>query len=109
MFTTSRKPSFRILVLACGLPIAGCSSLRAPPSPEPVHYVCDDGRQFSITFLPGASGANIEINRMRFHLQREAATELRYACDVLTFSGAGETAEVAIQDAPAYRNCRLAR
>ena len=108
MLTTARNASFRILVLACGLLFAGCSSLQAP-SPKPVHYVCDEGRQFSIAFMPDASGANIEINRMRFHLRREAAAEMRYACDVLTFTGSGDTAEVAIQDAPAYRNCRAAR
>ena len=108
MLTTARNASFRILVLACGLLFAGCSSLQAP-SPKPVHYVCDEGRQFSIAFMPDASGANIEINRMRFHLRREAAAEMRYACDVLTFTGTGETAEVAIQDAPAYRNCRAER
>ncbi len=108
MLTTARNASLRILVLACGLLFAGCSSLQAPP-PKPVRYVCDEGRQFSIAFMPDASGANIEINRMRFHLQREASVERRYACDVLTFTGTGETAEVAIQDAPVYRNCRAAR
>jgi hypothetical protein len=109
MLKTSRKTSFRILVLACGLLLAGCSSLTAPPSSKPVRYACDEGRQFSIAFLPDAGGANIEINRMRFHLRREAAAEMRYACDVLTFTGSGDTAEVAIQDAPAYRNCRAER
>ncbi len=107
MLKISRNTSFRILIMACGLTLAGCSSLQAPP--EAARYVCDEGRQFSIAFSPDASGANIEINRMRFHLRREAAAERRYACDVLTFSAAGETAEVAIQDAPAYRNCRLVR
>ena len=110
MLKTLRKASFRILVLACGLLIAGCSSLTAPPSSQPVRYVCDEGRQFSIAFLPDAGGANIEINRMRFHLRRETApTGARYACDVLAFTGSGDTAEVAIQDAPAYRNCRAER
>ena len=109
MLNTPRIRLRHPLALTIALSLGGCASLFEAPPPKPVRYVCDEGRQFSIAFLPDAGGANIEINRMRFHLRREAAAEMRYACDVLTFTGSGDTAEVAIQDAPAYRNCRAAR
>jgi membrane-bound inhibitor of C-type lysozyme len=75
-----------------------------------VVYDCADGKQFAITFLPGEAGADIEFERMRFHLRREpTASGKRYACDVMTFTGKGDIADLDIQDRPAFISCRARR
>lgn len=97
----------RLIVLSTFL-LGACSTLA--PKPVPVVYDCDGGNEFAITFLPGHEGATIEFNRMRFQLRHEpAASGVRYVCDVMAFTGQGEHAELAIQDQPAYRNCRARR
>ena len=98
----------RRLIALSALFLGACAALA--PKPVPVVYDCEGGKEFSITFLPGQDGATIEFDRMRFHLRHEpAGSGMRYVCDVMTFSGQGELAELAIQDRPAYRNCRARR
>lgn len=88
--------------------LAGCALLQPPQ--QPVTYACAGGSEFTITFLRGDAGADIFINRMRFHLRQEpAASGVRYACDVLTFTGQGNDAQVEMDGSLAYRNCRALR
>lgn len=97
-----------LLLALMGSVLAACAGLGG--SPAPVVYDCAEGRQFAITFLPGEAGADIEFDRMRFHLRREpTASGMRYACDVMTFTGKGDLADLDIQDRPAYTSCRARR
>lgn len=101
------KPKTVSALLAATL-LAGCAALQPPP--QPVTYACAGGSEFTITFLRGDAGADIFINRMRFHLRQEpAASGVRYACDVLTFTGKGNEAQVEMDGSLAYHNCRALR
>lgn len=86
--------------------LASCSLMQ--PAPEPVTYACDGGKEFRMTFLPDDQGAEVEFSRMHFHLRREkTGSGMRYACDVLTFTGQGESASLDIQGDPSWQNCRV--
>ncbi|MCK7491614.1 MAG: hypothetical protein MZW92_07915 [Comamonadaceae bacterium] len=68
-----------VLVMA----LSGCAAI-APL--QPVHYRCDDGREFSVIYRPAGRSARIDIAGMRFELEPEQTKEggERYGCGVLT-------------------------
>lgn len=102
------RRQLRTTVILVAIGLTACAGLDQKPAP--VVYDCAEGRQFAITFLPGEEGANIEFDRMRFHLRREASgSGMRYACDVMTFTGKGDLADLDIQDRPAFTSCRARR
>jgi membrane-bound inhibitor of C-type lysozyme len=89
--------------------LAGCSSLETR-TPAPVEYACDDAKGFKVSYHPSGDSATIEINRMRFGLQRElSGSGAKYSCDVLTLWTKGREARLEMQGAPAYSNCREVR
>ena len=86
--------------------LAGCAALEGG-APEPVQYVCDEGRRFSVVYHPGGESATIELDRMRFALRPEpSASGAKYACDVLTLWTKGPQASVEMDGRMAYANCR---
>ena len=95
----TRLPACALLLAA----LAGCATL----PPAPVQYACDGGKRFSVTYHPPGDTATIEINRMRFPLQREpSASGVSYRCDVLTLQTRGQEAMVDMQGEQTYSNCR---
>jgi hypothetical protein len=94
------------VVLAAGF-VAACSTVPREPM-QIVDYVCEGGKGFAVTYLPGQDGALIDIEGSRFRLQAEAADggEQRFGCDVLTLSRRAELARVDMQGEHLYENCR---
>lgn len=85
--------------------LAGCAALEGP-APEPVHYVCDNDRRFSVVYHPGGESATIELDRMQFALRQErSASGAKYGCDVLTLWTKGREAGIEMEDRMAYTNC----
>lgn len=96
----------RILSIFC-IGLAGCAAI-APSPPQAVLYRCDGGREFSVAYHPAGDSATIEIARMRFALEFEAAagSARRYGCSVLTLWQDGAAARVEMEGAGLYANCR---
>lgn len=96
----------RLFVIALAIAaISGCAT--APKPAAPVAYRCEDGRQFTLDVAPSGDAATINISGMNFQLFREpAASGTRFGCSVLTVSRDGDVAEVQMEDAPYFRNCR---
>lgn len=101
----ARRAFLPLVVLA----LAGCAS--APPEPSSVAYHCEDGRSFSVSYLPAQKAASVEVSGMRFLLRglQTSGTSERYACSMVALWRDGDTARVAIEDAPLYENCRAVR
>ncbi|HJV28210.1 MAG TPA: hypothetical protein VJ673_21215 [Aromatoleum sp.] len=98
----------KLLVILAASVLAACSTV---PQREPlqiVDYVCEGGKGFAVTYLPGQEGALIDIEGNRFALRAETddGTEQRFACDVLTLWRRAELARVDMQDQHLYENCR---
>jgi membrane-bound inhibitor of C-type lysozyme len=89
--------------------LAACSSWETR-APAPVDYVCDHAKSFKVSYHPSGDSATIEINQMRFALQRErSGSGAKYSCDVLTLRTTGREAQLELEGAPAYSNCREVR
>lgn len=98
----------RHLVLAfLPLLLAACTAL-GPSSPGPVHYRCDDGRSFAVTYQPSGQTASIEFERMRFGLVAESTggPGQRYRCEVLALSLDGDQARLEVDGQRSHANCR---
>lgn len=102
MLQLSVRKTTTALVLA-GL--GGCSLL-APPPPQPVHYACDGGKGFAVTFAPNRETAVIDLDGIRFPLRREPSTEGTWSCDVLTLRTEGTSATLDLQEGRPWSNCR---
>lgn len=86
--------------------LAGCAPM-APRALQTVHYACEDGRAFSVTYHSEGESAIIEIERMRFALIRElSASGATYTCDVLTLRTKGRDAMVEMEGRKSYTGCR---
>lgn len=85
--------------------VAGCAALDSA-APQPVQYVCDQDRRFSVVYHRGGESATLELDRMRFDLRLErSASGARYGCDVLTLWTKGREAGIEMEDRMAYTNC----
>ncbi|MBI2312687.1 MAG: MliC family protein [Betaproteobacteria bacterium] len=86
--------------------LAGCAPVE-PRALKPVHYACEDGRAFSVTYDSEGESAIIEIERMRFALIREpSASGAAYTCEVLTLRTKGRDAMVEMEGRKSYTGCR---
>lgn len=89
--------------------LGGCV-LFGPGPAHTDHYICDDGRKFSLTVSPDRKAASIEFSDMRFGLfatPHDGAGEL-FTCKMLTLQRVGETASVDLEGTPRFSNCRVA-
>ncbi len=95
-----RRARSAVLVMA----LSGCAAI-APL--QPVHYRCDDGREFSVIYRPAGRSARIDIAGMRFELEPEQTKEGgdRYGCGVLTLWRDGQGARVEMEGQGLYANC----
>ena len=91
---------------AVAIALSGCAAVG--PSPQLVHYGCDDGREFSVLYRSASGPARIDIAGMRFELEleRKETGEERYGCGVLTLWRDGQAVRVAMQGQGLYANCR---
>lgn len=97
----------RILLVAPVIALLGACAPVEPRVAPPVHYVCEDGRAFSVAYHSEGESAIIEIERMRFALVRKpAASGAQYTCDVLTLRTKGAEAGVEMEGRKAYSGCR---
>ncbi|NMG74934.1 MliC family protein [Aromatoleum diolicum] len=86
---------------------AGCSQIPSA-TPQPVSYVCDGGKHFSVIYAPARDAATIDIAGSRFGLQAEPTNGVgeRYGCGVLTLWRDGDGTRVDMQGAGMFENCR---
>jgi len=97
----------RLPVISVAIALASGCAPTVPKPAGPVTYRCDDGRQFALDVAPSGDAAMISISGMNFQLFREpAANGTRFGCGVLTLTREGDTAEVKMDDAQTFRNCR---
>ncbi|MDZ4253926.1 MAG: hypothetical protein U1A72_15260 [Sulfuritalea sp.] len=101
-------PAF-VMLVTIAASLAGCAV--QPQSQPALVYGCDEGREFSLNISASGESAEIEIARMRFGLLADppAGPGERFSCSVLTLWRQGDTAHVAMDGAPQFRNCRVKR
>lgn len=79
--------------------------------PQRVNYLCDQGREFSITYPVPEDKIGIEVAGMHFTLDTDskAGGRERYSCSALTLVRDGQTARLEIDGREVYENCREQR
>lgn len=87
--------------------LAGCAV--QPQSSPALGYVCEDGREFSVSVSPSGETANIEIARMYFALVADlpAGAGEQFSCGMLTLRRKGNMASVDMDGLQQFSNCRI--
>ena len=88
------------------LALSGCAQLQAP-TVETSEYLCANDKSFRLHVRERS--AAIEIDGMRFHLDRVAdgADVTIFACDMIKFSQQGSLASIEMEGRPYRENCRM--
>ncbi len=97
--------SGRVALVALTMVLAGCAAI-APAPPPPVHYRCDGGCEFAVSYRPDGKTAGIHIAGMHFELAAQGEDGLRYGCNVLTLWRDAQAARVEMEGEGLYDRCR---
>lgn len=102
------KNNRRPLLAAMLTLLAGCASV----SPrQDLDYECEGGRGFQLSIAAGGQSAVINLEGLRFNLQREVSEEAgeRFGCGIITVWRNGDGAHVALEDKLRYTHCLVQR